>query len=177
MKKLFCALTALLLLCGACFAEAADIQDFGDFTIALPELSEAEYQEKADGAYIFYGAAAYSGAPVVLQCQWRGAHQPVTAEEALAALDAETAAQGIEIASSSVEADEPADVGGRTAQKRVFVQNIQMQMGFARFDIDAYTGSLEFIFEDGSAYVFTVSASGLPALEAGLELLGSIQWK
>lgn len=177
MKKLFCALMALLMLCGVCLAEEMDAQDYGDFTIALPELSQAEYQEKADGAYLFYGAATYFGSPVVLQCQWHEAYQPVTAEEALAALDAETAGQGIAISASRVERDEEMEIGGQTASVRVYVQQIQMQMAFAHFNIDACTGSVVFAHEDGSAHVFTVSASDMEALNAGLELISTVQWK
>lgn len=176
MKKLFCALMALLTLCGACLAEAG-VQDYGDFTIALPELSQAEYQEKADGAYLFFGAATYFGSPVVLQCQWHEAYQPATAGEALAALDAETAQQGITISASRVERDEELEIGGKTASVRVYVQQIQMLMAFTHFDIEALTGSVTFVHEDGSAHVFTVSASDMESLNAGLELFSTVQWK
>lgn len=178
MKKLFCALIALMLLCGACFAEGGTTYEFDDFTIVLPELADATFEDKADGAYLFYGAANFmTGVPAVMQCVWKEAAPALTAEETLAAMDASVGEQGFGLVSSAILRDEEIEIGGKAAHLAVYEQVLKVPMGFANIEMTTQTGEITVQSEDGGAFVFTVSASDAVTLEAGLTAVQSVIWK
>lgn len=178
MKKLFCAILALMLLSISCLAEGGTVYDFDDFTITLPELADAAFEDKADGAYLFYGAANFmTGVPAVVQCVWMETAPNLTAEETLAAMDASVAEQGFSVKSSAILQDEETELGAKAAQLLVYEQTIKIHMGFSSMEMTTRTGEITVPFEDGSAFVFTVSASDPVTLEAGLAAVQTVVWK
>ena len=178
MKGLVCALIALMLLCGACFAEGGTTYEFDDFTITLPELADAAFEDKADGAYLFYGTADFGlDAPAVMQCMWKEVSPALTAEESLAAMDASVGEQGFSVVSSAILRDEEIEIGGKTARLTVYEQALKIAMIFSFLDMTALTGEITVTGDGGDAFVFTVSASDSATLEAGLTALQSVVWK
>lgn len=178
MKKIFCAIVALMLLCGACLAEGGAFYEFDDFTITLPELADATFEDKADGAYLFYGAANFmTGVPAVLQCVWMETAPALTAEETLAAMDASVAEQGFSVKSSAILRDEEIEIGGKAARLLVYEQTLKIHMGFSSLEMTTQTGEITVPQEDGSAFVFTVSVSDAATLEVGLAAIESVVWK
>ena len=178
MKKLFCALIALMLLCISCLAEGGTVYDFDDFTVTLPELSDAVFEDKADGAYLFYGAANFmTGVPAVVQCVWMETAPALTAEETLAAMDASVEEQGFSVKSSAILRDEETVLGEKAAHLLVYEQTIKVHLGFSSMEMTTQTGEITVPQEDGSAFVFTVSVSDPATLEAGLAAVQTVVWK
>lgn len=168
LKRILTALLAACLLWSGALAET-----FDGFSLELPELKEAEYAEKADGAFLFSGAADLGGsAPVILACQWLAEPAEETPETALAAIDEEARNQGFAVNESELLRAETLD-GGQLVLAR---QSLSMRVGFGALQTEVYTGRVAYAREGDGAYVFSVSSTEQATAEAALELFLGVEW-
>ena len=169
MKRILAVLLAACLAWGCALAEP-----FDGFSLELPELAEAEYQEKADGAYLFSGAADLGGgAPVILACRWFEQLPEQTPEAVLEEIDADARSQGFSVAESELMRSEAAEDGAQICLVR---QQLVMRIGVGKLETPMYTGRMAFDRGAAGAYVFTVTSTEPETAEAGLQLFAAVEW-